>query len=106
MIKWLVNMHNSVNKSNNKRIYTVNDLLKIHVKNKSMTIKSNMIIKFIKEYIYYNIQIGKSKNAIKLLHLLAIIYPDPRKRPRIIKYIKTNKNKNILQYLNGYIKLL
>tara|TARA_B110000037_G_C17120490_1_gene505637 strand:- start:2712 stop:3248 length:537 start_codon:yes stop_codon:yes gene_type:complete len=106
MIEWLINMHNMINKSNGKKIYSINDVLKLHIKNKSITVNSKNISKFIQEYIYYNIKIGKKKKAIKLLYILAIIYPDPKKKVRVIYFIKNHRSKNILQFLNGYIRAI
>tara|TARA_B110000037_G_scaffold199027_1_gene238497 strand:- start:350 stop:826 length:477 start_codon:yes stop_codon:yes gene_type:complete len=106
MIKWLVSLHNLVNKSNNKKEYNIEDVYNIYIKNNKLILNKGHFIKFIKEYIYFNIRINKKKNAIKLLYILAVIFPEPTKRKMLIKYIKNKKRKNIKQFIINYIHII
>ena len=55
MFKWLIKLHNNVNRMNNKRILTQEQVLKIYIKNNKLEIKNGKIITFLIEFINYNI---------------------------------------------------
>lgn len=106
MIEWLINLHNSVNIKYNQKIYTINEVMKLYVKNKMLYFNNTNIIKFIIEYIGYNIKINRKHSAIKLLYILAYIYPNPKKRLHLIYFIKNHKSKSIPKFLSNYINII
>lgn len=108
MIKWLIFLHNRVNKRNKKKQYSMKEVLKLHIKNNNLYVNNNYIIKFIQEYIIYNINIGRRKNAILLLLYLARIYPSIKRRINLLLFIQKykNPNKNLQKWINTYIKII
>lgn len=108
MIKWLIYLHNRVNKRNKKKQYTVEEVLNLHIKDGNLYINNYYIIRFIQEYVIYNINIGKRKKGLHLLFYLAKIYPNINKRMNLILFIKQypNPNKNLKKWINTYIKII
>ena len=106
MIEWLINLHNSVNSKYKQKIYTINQVMKLYIKNKMLFLNNTNIIKFIIEYIGYNIKINKKHKAIKLLYILAYIYPNPIKRLRLIYFIQNHKSKSVPKFLSNYINII
>lgn len=108
MIKWLIYLHNRVNKRNKKKQYNYDQVIKLHVKNNNLYLNNHKIIRFIQEYIIYNINIGKKKQSVHLLLYLARIYPNIKKRINLLLFIKKYKNpyKNLQKWINTYIKII
>ena len=108
MIKWLVNLHNDVNKSNRTRIYTVDEVKNIYLKNNIIHFNNRHVARFIKEFILYNIDLGgnRKKKSIKLLIYLAYIYPSIKRRIRLITFVRRFRSRSIRKWINGYLKCL
>lgn len=106
MINWIIKMHNIINKSNQKKEYTLKEVENIYIKNNKVIIDRNHYVKFIREYIIFNIKIRKGNNAIRILAILAMLFPIKRVRNNLIKSMKKNKRKNIFLFVREYTKAL
>ena len=93
MIKWLIYLHNDVNKSNNGRIYSVKEVKNIYLKNGKIHFKNFHVAKFIEEFVVYNMTLDgpRKQKALKLLQVLAYIYPSFNRRLRLIRYVRKRK---------------
>lgn len=106
MFKWLIKLHNNVNRMNNKKTFTPDQVLEIHIKNNKLVINNSKIITFLIEFINYNIGLGgwRRNNAFKLLKVLSFIYPSPKKQ--LILQRKLARNRNRRQWLKIYVNVL
>lgn len=106
MFEWLIKLHNNVNKMNNKKTLTPQQVLNIHIKNNKLIIKNDLIITFLIEFINYNIGLRgwRRNNAFKLLKVLSYIYPSPKKQ--LILQRKLERNKNRAKWLKIYVNVL
>ena len=52
MIKWLVDLHNDVNKTNGTKVYTVEQVKEIYLKNNTIHFNNKHVARFIKEFIF------------------------------------------------------
>ena len=103
MINWIIRLHNMVNRSNKKRIYSREDVDKIYINN---IYKKEKYITFLREYVSYNLGLGGMRKAktMNLIVVLGSIHPIIKKRKMFMRlftkrlpYIKwLYKYKNIL----------
>lgn len=108
MIKWIIKLHNLVNISNGKRRYSVEEVEKKYIKDNKLIVNKNHYIKFIKEYIIYNVRNGNSNNSIKLLAIIGILFPIFDKKKKFCNLINKFKRKRMtkFKFINNYAKIL
>ena len=106
MIQWIITLHNLVNKSNNKKTYNVTEVEDIYIKDKTLNLNCGHYIKFINEYIIYNIKHGKKNDSIRILYILGVLFPEKNKQKRFVNLIKKSKKLNVFTFINNYVKIL
>ena len=102
-----IDLHNNVNKMNNKNIWSYTDSYK-HYKQHGFT--DNLMQTFIMEYVRHNFLKGydKTENLIKMLNVIGYTHPDENKRNRLVNFSQkmTLKRKNIKNWLYTFFILL
>jgi hypothetical protein len=106
MIQWIITLHNLVNKSNNKKTYNVTEVEDIYIKDKTLNLNCGHYIKFINEYIIYNIKHGNKNDSIRILYILGVLFPEKNKQKRFVNLIKKSKKLNVFTFINNYVKIL
>lgn len=109
MFKWLVDLHNEVNKMSHKRVLNYNQVTKQYLTKKGLKVNHGLILIFLREFIGYNIKLGGNpkQNAFQALKLLSFIYPSLKKRNRLRNMFKKNPNpKNKFIWLLKYRNIL
>ena len=107
MIRWIVDLHNIVNKRNRKKVYSYEKAQRIYYKNGNLIYRRSLLITFMREYITYNFRFARGK-SIRMMHILGHIFPFKGRRERFRKYLKNKKIKNmgLMRWLKGYKKIL
>lgn len=107
MVNWLIDLHNRVNKSNNKKVFSYDKAKNFYYKNGNLIYKRHHLITFMREYIGYNFKIMPNK-SLKMMMILAKIFPFERKRKRFKVFLRRNNIRRIgrIRWLKRYKKIL
>ena len=89
MSRWLVNMHNNVNRSNRKKIYKYNEAKNIYYKNNKLVVNHKMIMRFLNEFMKSNFTASRNRKTsmINLFRTIAYIYPDVTIRKKLTDFV-------------------
>ena len=85
IFNWTVDLHNSVNKLNHKKVWSYEEAKKYYLRNNF----NNKALKiFVFEYVRSNFKKNpeKTQNLIKMLNALAYLYPEQEKKDRLINF--------------------
>lgn len=108
MIKWIIDLHNKVNISNKSKTYSVNQIKNMYLNNGKIHFNNYHTGRFIKEFIVYNVNLGggRKRKALKLMVILAHIYPSLKRRIKLLKFMKNAKRLTVEKWINRYLKCL
>lgn len=85
IFNWTVDLHNSVNKMNYKKVWSHDEAKKYYLKN---NFNQKALKIFVFEYVRANFKKNpeKTQNLIKMLNALAYLYPHEQKREKLINF--------------------
>jgi len=85
IFNWTIDLHNNVNKMNNKKLWTYDEAKNHYTINK---INNNMLKLFIFSYIRTNYKKNptKTNEVLRMLRTIAYIYPDKEKKEKLIDF--------------------
>ena len=104
---WTIDIHNNVNRMHHVRLWNYNEASKFYG---SVGLAFDTVKMFLYEYILLNFRKNgeKTDNLIKMIVSLAYIFPNTRKRDKLIDYVNTfplNKD-NFKKWLIGYLTII
>lgn len=107
MSKWLVILHNMVNKRHGKRTFPYEKAKNTYFKNGKPTYDKKLIWKFFKNYVFHDFH-RKPRKLRRLMVQFGKIHPDPTKRDEFNKFhARTVQKKIRLQpWLKMYKKIV
>ena len=87
LFEWTVDLHNDVNKINDKKIWNYQEARDYYEK---VGLTNEFLNIFIYSYIHYNYKKNPNKTGelIKMLNSLVYLHPDPNKREKLINFRK------------------
>lgn len=85
IFNWTINLHNSVNKTNHKKVWNYDEARNYYTK---FNFNGKILKVFIYQYIMTNFKKNPDKtfNLIKMLNSLPYLYPDENKRLKLIDF--------------------
>ena len=109
MTKWLIDIHNDVNRRNRKKIISYDRARNIYLnKEGNVKYRRQQYYTFMREYIFYNFKFQFLK-SLEILKLLGKIFPHVNKRRRLMKFIKNRPNIKkfgLIKWLKRYKNIL
>lgn len=108
--RWLVNMHNNVNKLNRKRIYKYNDAKNFYYIKNKLHVNNKLVIKFLNEFMKsnFNTRRHKKTSMINLFKTIAYIYPDIEKRKKLTAFVNKfqPKKKEFYSWYSAFVLII
>ncbi len=103
---WTVRLHNFVNKTHQKKVYSVEEAKKLY----EAPFQNSKMYSFINDYLMYNLNKGidKDKELMNMLKDLCYIYPNKAKREKLIAFVEKlpPQKEKIRQWLAVFYQII